>query len=489
MARRSRGHPTNGYPDLNLPVFGGYPPPPHPDPPAPWSPYGYNDSQFQEGHHLSMNGRGMANGTPPSVRLLSNNVQFTLRPPQPPHLPWHASEEDEEEVDQLDSDTDADAASSMQVDGAHGPSGTAAKRKRRGSVRKVGQTLLPQAIMENILLADGSAGLNMSKEALFVVSIAAEEFIKRLSSDAQYRAAVERRTTLNYRDMANCTHYKREFHFLKDVIPQPTTLAMAIQRRATKDDYVLDEEPPMASLTSSIIPQAASISYTSSGTISIPPMYHHGSYMQHETPPPPSASAASARSSSTSQVKLKIRGPSTNGHENDRMDGRSEAAKSRKRDTRGRWSIAPEELDAGTPQESVSGTRSRHARATTAPGSHGSHARSSRRAHTSASASASRTSSTPSEVFTHEPHWTVLQQQDDSSAEPPESYERGGRPASIGISLSAGLGLGRVRHSPLGDGAWGGYPSGSASVFLGGQGRTIYSTQRERRTSNPGAQR
>ncbi|KZT19481.1 hypothetical protein NEOLEDRAFT_967799 [Neolentinus lepideus HHB14362 ss-1] len=328
----------------------------------------------------------------------------------------------------------------------------------------------------------------MSKEALFVVSLATEEFIKRLSHGAQYRAAMERRTSLNYNDMANCTHFRREFTFLQDVIPQPISLAVALQRRATKDDDILDEEPPMASLASSIIPMSAPISYTGSGTISIPPMYHQN-YGQAESAALPSAMSLSTRSSSGGQVKPKIPHLSTNGSEKERMNGKSEAAKLRKRDSRGRWSTAGEEGEAdGTPPESISGMGNRRSRTATAPSSV-SHERSSRRVHGSASASVSRTSSTQLDAFTHEPHWTVLQQQD-SSAEPPESYERGTPPsAPIGISLSAGLGLGRVRHSPLGEGSWGGYTTGPASGFLGGQGRTIYSTQRERRPSNAGSQR
>ncbi|EPQ54485.1 hypothetical protein GLOTRDRAFT_139067 [Gloeophyllum trabeum ATCC 11539] len=415
----------------------------------------------------------------PSIRLLGpSQVHLTLRPSQDNQQFYHhqyyqprpresEEEDDDEDVDQLDSDTDEnEAADAMQVDRVQGASASLAgpgeppvKKRRRSSVRKHGQSLLPQELLENILVADGSAGLNMSKEAMFVISMATEEFIKRLSREGQQRAAVDRRTTVDYRDMADCTHQRRQFSFLQDVIPQPMPLAAALQRRAAKADEVPEEEPSISTLStmppsasaSATFPHSASVSiphsasYTGAGTISIPPA-------QQDHTRQPSESARSARTSARSQVKLKIPRPpsaSASAHNGgEKVNGKSEAAKLRKRDSRGRWSTV---VDGSADAESASRARSGPAPAHVSP---------------------AQDSPTP------EPHWAVLQapHEASSSAEPPESFERGAPPP--GISLSAGLGLGRA--------GWG---VGPASGFLGGHGRTIYSTQRERTGSSGGSGR
>ncbi|KAG6820181.1 hypothetical protein H0H93_004312 [Arthromyces matolae] len=156
-------------------------------------------------------------------------------PPYPPQdLPHSlpASEPMEsdidDEVDQLISDSDSPETEtdSQSVAGGH---------------RTPGQTLLPPMRLENIMSADGN--LALSKEGLFVLSIATEEFIKKMAQAGHLRANTERRTAVNYSDMCAATQQYQEFMFLNETIPPPMTLSEAVSMRAQKEKEESEEDP------------------------------------------------------------------------------------------------------------------------------------------------------------------------------------------------------------------------------------------------------
>lgn len=152
----------------------------------------------------------------------------------------------DDEVDQLDSESDADV-SELDMSMKNGTGS--------GGQRMPGHSLIPALRLENIIQADGVAGnLAVSKEGLFILSIATEEFIKRMAEAGHLQASSERRTSINYRDMAATTQQYQEFMFLNDTIPAPVPLAEALAMRDAKER----ELDPAMSTSLSVHPTSAS---------------------------------------------------------------------------------------------------------------------------------------------------------------------------------------------------------------------------------------
>ncbi|KAG2362155.1 hypothetical protein BDR07DRAFT_1285456 [Suillus spraguei] len=150
--------------------------------------------------------------------------------------------ENEAEVDELESDTDPEDELAASASANQKKSG------RRLGERVPGTTLLPPSKVENIVQPDNnfSASITMSKEALFVLSVATEEFIKRMAQAGHRQAAAKRRGTVNYSDLACSTQQYQEFMFLQDTIPEPISLAEALDRRAMKEKEDLEANPAMS---------------------------------------------------------------------------------------------------------------------------------------------------------------------------------------------------------------------------------------------------
>ncbi|CAA7261399.1 unnamed protein product [Cyclocybe aegerita] len=165
-------------------------------------------------------------------------------PPFLPHSVTHPYESDVEadlEVDQLDSDTDPE-------DQRDPAKASAAKvTSTRPGERVPGHTLLPAVRIENMIQADGGTGhLALSKEGLFILSTASEEFIKRLIQAAHREAAAHRRNQINYPDMAATTRQYQEFMFLSETIPPPIPLIDALMLRQEKERVLLEDNPALA---------------------------------------------------------------------------------------------------------------------------------------------------------------------------------------------------------------------------------------------------
>ncbi|CDO71442.1 hypothetical protein BN946_scf184909.g36 [Trametes cinnabarina] len=109
------------------------------------------------------------------------------------------SEVDDEEIDQLDSGLE-DNGEEMEPESEDEGNASTAKGRRRLGVRVPGHTLLPQDKVENILDAEG-AGAHMSKEAVFMLSIATEEFVKKLAEAGYKQTTSENRQHVQYRDL------------------------------------------------------------------------------------------------------------------------------------------------------------------------------------------------------------------------------------------------------------------------------------------------
>uniref|UniRef100_A0A8H7XQ41 Transcription factor CBF/NF-Y/archaeal histone domain-containing protein n=1 Tax=Psilocybe cubensis TaxID=181762 RepID=A0A8H7XQ41_PSICU len=149
--------------------------------------------------------------------------------------------EAELEVDQLDSDTDPDE-----------PADSAKSRKPKNGTHRPGErvpghTLLPAQKLENMIQAEGVTGnMTLSKEGLFVLSIATEEFIKRLVQAGHREAIAHCRNQINYTDMAATTGQYQEFMCLSDTIPPPISLADALALREQKERDLIEDNPALS---------------------------------------------------------------------------------------------------------------------------------------------------------------------------------------------------------------------------------------------------
>ncbi|PCH40132.1 hypothetical protein WOLCODRAFT_136678 [Wolfiporia cocos MD-104 SS10] len=233
-----------------------------------------------------------------------------------------ADVEEEDEVDQLDSDLDGEDEI---------PIGTASSsnaRPRRSGERVLGHTLIPSARLENIMHADGVGG-HMSREAMYILSVATEEFIKRLATTGEQVANVERRSVVNYRDIAFATQRSPEFAFLRDVIPAPTTLMRALQLRAAREKELADDDPALAPPMP--LPPLPPVNYS---PLDPPPAPSH----------PPSAPPPSTENPQPpAQPRNKNRQLNGNGKEKaektEKTNGATSASISKRvRDSKGRWS-------------------------------------------------------------------------------------------------------------------------------------------------------
>ncbi|KZP01347.1 hypothetical protein CALVIDRAFT_133077 [Calocera viscosa TUFC12733] len=120
-----------------------------------------------------------------------------------------------------------------------------AKAKPRKSERDMGKTLLPVARVQKILKADKEMS-TCGKDAVFLISVAAEEFIKRLAQAGHQQAQRDKRSTVQQRDLATAvrTTQHEELAFLEDIIPPAMTLSRALELASQFDPNDLFAEPP-----------------------------------------------------------------------------------------------------------------------------------------------------------------------------------------------------------------------------------------------------
>ncbi|CAK5284349.1 unnamed protein product, partial [Mycena citricolor] len=117
------------------------------------------------------------------------------------------------------------------------------KRERKDPIkveRLPGKTLLPISKVQTIIKADKDIPI-VAREATFLIACATEEFIKRLSEAAMALAERERRSTLQYKDMATVVRKADEFIFLEEILPW--TLPEAPGRRKQKASEILSGAP------------------------------------------------------------------------------------------------------------------------------------------------------------------------------------------------------------------------------------------------------
>jgi DNA polymerase epsilon subunit 4 len=151
-------------------------------------------------------------------------------------------EEENEDIDQLDSDSEVEVEDDPETTSA-----SVKKGWKKDGKRTPGQTVIPVNRLDNILHADGVTGnLSMSKEASYIVSIATEEFIKRMAQAGHRQMSAERRCTVVYADMSMTAQQYQEFLFLQDTIPHPMPLSEALERREMKEKAIVNTDPAIS---------------------------------------------------------------------------------------------------------------------------------------------------------------------------------------------------------------------------------------------------
>jgi len=114
------------------------------------------------------------------------------------------------------------------------------KVKPKITQRVAGESLLPTSRVQKIIKADKEMA-GVAKEALHLISVATEEFIKRLSQAAHQQATREKRTTVQYRDMATAVLRNDELTFLEEIIPQTISAPAALLKRRIKEKEPVGE--------------------------------------------------------------------------------------------------------------------------------------------------------------------------------------------------------------------------------------------------------
>ncbi|KAI0335928.1 hypothetical protein GY45DRAFT_1316699 [Cubamyces sp. BRFM 1775] len=231
----------------------------------------------------------------------------------------------EEEIDQLDSGLDdVDEEDDMEPEVEEEESVSTLKGRKKLGVRVPGQTLLPQDKVDNILQAEG-AGPHMSKEAVFMLSIATEEFIKKLAEAGYKQTLSDNRQHVQYRDMATLTEQRSEYRFLEDTIPRPMSIRDAMALRAAKERELHEDDPAISAAPPSsppLMPITAPSATTSISTARAKPKARQSLPAETNGKPKTNGNASASIAGGSASA-----GPSA----------ASLAARNRVRDSNGRW--------------------------------------------------------------------------------------------------------------------------------------------------------
>ncbi|CAL1694191.1 unnamed protein product [Somion occarium] len=84
--------------------------------------------------------------------------------------------------------------------------------------REPGKSLLPFSRVQKILKADKELPI-VAREATYLISLAAEEFIKQMAEEICISAQRGSRVTVQYRDVATVVRKADKFMFLDEIIP------------------------------------------------------------------------------------------------------------------------------------------------------------------------------------------------------------------------------------------------------------------------------
>ncbi|KAJ2931974.1 hypothetical protein H1R20_g5130, partial [Candolleomyces eurysporus] len=141
-------------------------------------------------------------------------------------LPAEAGDEEEEEEEEKEEEEEEQQQQTMAVDEdtaqAEAPDVlSTTKRKKKDPValdRLPGKSLLPVSRVQKIIKADKDIPI-VAKDAVFLISLATEEFIRRIVVAGQRQARGDNRATVKHQDLASVVRRIDEFMFLEEILP------------------------------------------------------------------------------------------------------------------------------------------------------------------------------------------------------------------------------------------------------------------------------
>ncbi|KAI4522724.1 hypothetical protein K525DRAFT_246539 [Schizophyllum commune Loenen D] len=207
---------------------------------------------------------------------MASHITVLSEPSPAPEEPYDAETASEnEEVDQL-ADAEEEVPSSPEV----------AKE-----FRLPGTSLFPSDVVDRVTQSHGATHtVGMSREASYVLSIATEDFIKRLVLGAYEEAQGERRNVINYHDVAATTQQYQELFFLQETIPQPMALTDALRASEQREKELMNEDPAIAPEAPADVPSTyISSGYASSKTRPPAAQGHPPAHQPHQPHPPSQA--------------------------------------------------------------------------------------------------------------------------------------------------------------------------------------------------------
>ncbi|KAK7464702.1 hypothetical protein VKT23_005909 [Stygiomarasmius scandens] len=144
---------------------------------------------------------------------------------------------DNAEVDNAENEED------IGVDEGAEPSVSTKKRRDNAlSAREPGKSLLPFTRVQKIVKADKDIPI-MARDATFLISLATEEFIKRLTQAGQRLAEKEKRSTVQNKDLVSIVRKVDEFLFLEEIISSSESNPKRVPKAAAPKNA----EPPSTS--------------------------------------------------------------------------------------------------------------------------------------------------------------------------------------------------------------------------------------------------
>ncbi|EST08456.1 Transcription factor CBF/NF-Y/archaeal histone [Kalmanozyma brasiliensis GHG001] len=101
------------------------------------------------------------------------------------------------------------------------------------ATKQSGTSIFPTARVARIIKADRDVDI-CSKEATFLISLATEIFVRKLTDEAYTNAKLDKRKNIFYKDLSRAVQQTEYLEFLKDAIPTPMALTSALGARQEK---------------------------------------------------------------------------------------------------------------------------------------------------------------------------------------------------------------------------------------------------------------
>ncbi|KAH9814846.1 hypothetical protein DFH28DRAFT_1126772 [Melampsora americana] len=121
--------------------------------------------------------------------------------------------------------------------------------------KKVGTTILPVTRVTRAAKQDKDIKI-VSKEAVFLISIATEFFVRKLTDSAFLNAKLEKRVFVKYNDVAKAVQANDEYIWLDDVIPLSKPLLLVLNDPTIPSaSTALTNQLPQVTLPKSIDPK------------------------------------------------------------------------------------------------------------------------------------------------------------------------------------------------------------------------------------------